>query len=221
MDIGVVGAGICGLCTAVNFLEQGHKVTVYAEMLTPSTTSNVAPAVFFPHAVPATDLVLTAAQRTLEFYDRLPNGPTVGLRKQLHYELASERDYADTAILPFASLFPSFEELKRSLIPGGYEYGWYLTTYFIDSRQFMPYLMGRLQASGGNVVVQRFASAEEVIQLPHEVIANCSGLGSSNLFADDQPIRSEARSSTPSQWPSINRSYTTASTSSQEATVAY
>ncbi len=57
----------------------------------------------------------------------------------------------------------------------------------------MPYLIGRLQASGGQVVVPRFDSAEQIVALPHEVIANCSGLGAGTLFNDDQiyPVRGQ------------------------------
>ncbi len=193
MDIGVVGAGIVGLSTAVNLVEQRHKVTVYAEKLSPETTSNVAPAVFFPHATEANELVMESARRTFEFYAGLANGASVGLRKQTHYELDNDRAAGEASIVAFGSLFSDFEELKRVEIPGGYEYGWSMSTYFIDSRLFMPYLMGRIQGGGGEVVVRRFGSAEEILALPHEAIANCSSLGAAKLFNDEQvyPVRGQ------------------------------
>ncbi len=128
MDIGVVGAAIVGLSTAVNLAEAGHKVTVYAEKLSPETTSNVAPALFFPHATEANELVMEAARRTFDFYAALSNGASVGVHQQRHYELASEQEAAAAAILPFASLFSDFEEMKPSEIPGGYQHGWSMST---------------------------------------------------------------------------------------------
>jgi hypothetical protein len=51
--VGVVGAGVIGLNVARVFAERGLGVTVYAAKVSPGTTSDVAPAVLFPHLIPS------------------------------------------------------------------------------------------------------------------------------------------------------------------------
>src|SRR5215468_646814 len=100
-SIAVLGGGVSGLSTAIQLAELSRhdKVTIYADRRTPQTTSDVAPALFFPYIIPPTPLVLDAARRTSDVYRKLV-GTGVGLRVQTHYEVCTSGDYAKEQILP-------------------------------------------------------------------------------------------------------------------------
>ena len=47
----VVGAGVVGLTSGIRLLEEGFTVRMIAASLPPDTTSNVAPAYWYPYRV--------------------------------------------------------------------------------------------------------------------------------------------------------------------------
>ena len=78
------------------------------------------------------------------------------------------------------------QRLERPHVPGGYAYGWRYTTFFIDTSVYLPWLLGQLSRKGGEVVYlrERFDRMEDLIQLPHPTIFNCTGLGARSLCND-------------------------------------
>jgi glycine/D-amino acid oxidase-like deaminating enzyme len=58
---------------------------------------------------------------------------------------------------------------------------------------FLPAVLLDYRAGGGRVVVREFRDMEDVRQLPHAVIVNCTGLGSRALCGDSDmtPVKGQ------------------------------
>ena len=53
---------------------------------------------------------------------------------------------------------------------------------------YLPAMMNDFQIAGGKIVVKEFGNRGEVLQLGEPVIINCTGLGSRDLFDDNELI---------------------------------
>jgi D-amino-acid oxidase len=183
-SVGVIGAGVVGLHVARVFAEHGYAVTVYAARVSPGTTSDVPWALIFPHLVPPTSEILRAIQVSNEYYESL-RAADVGVHPRTLYMAMDSRADAEPELLPFSGSYRGFAELAPSQVPGGYRYGWRVDTYWVDTRVFMPYLMNRVLQLGATVMLHRFASRDEMLALPHAILANCTGLGARDLLGDE------------------------------------
>jgi D-amino-acid oxidase len=68
--VGIIGAGVSGLTTAVVFAERGYEVSIFAKEVSRQTTSGAASAIWFPYdAEPASKVIPWA----LETYKILRN----------------------------------------------------------------------------------------------------------------------------------------------------
>src|SRR4249919_2148381 len=89
--LGVVGAGVIGLSTAVLAQRRGHSVTLYADSLPLETTSAKAAASFKPHEVVLNDLAQTMLTRAWSYFAELADGPgrRCGVWRHTHWEASS------------------------------------------------------------------------------------------------------------------------------------
>ncbi|OYW82031.1 MAG: FAD-binding oxidoreductase, partial [Hyphomonas sp. 32-62-5] len=51
LDVAILGGGVMGLTSALILARRGHAVTVYAELMHPNTTSNIAGALWLPSSL--------------------------------------------------------------------------------------------------------------------------------------------------------------------------
>jgi D-amino-acid oxidase len=151
------------------------------------TTSAKAAASFKPHEVVLNDLAQTMLTRSWGYFSQLADAADdprkrCGVRRHTHWE-ASSNPLPDQ---PYLSVMKDLEELERPDVPGGYHYGRRYTTFFIDIPVYLPWLSGEFLTNGGRFVhlPHRYADLEELGRLPHEVIFNCTGLGSRLLCND-------------------------------------
>jgi D-amino-acid oxidase len=196
-SVGVVGAGVVGLNVARIFVEHGYSVTVYAANVSPGTTSDIAPAVMFPHLIPATSVMTDAARRTNAYYSSfLGSGMGVTNRRTL---ILSDTPDLDPDIAPWGPAYGGITPLAPGDVPPGFAYGWTFQTLFVDTRVFMPYFLQLLLSAGATVTLRKIGSRNELLALPHSIIANCTGLGAAELVPDDTvyPFRGQLVTVTP------------------------
>lgn len=115
-----------------------------------------------------------------------------GVRKHVHWEAASSPK--DKTSAPYLDIVENFQEREAPDVPGGYDYAWRYTTFFVDTTLYLPYLKDRLVSQGGIIKTQHFNSMSEVSELPTDIIFNCTGLGARDLLGDTKihPIRGQA-----------------------------
>ena len=186
-SVGVVGAGVVGLNVARVFAEQGYKVTVYAAKVSPGTTSDVAPAVLFPHLIPVTAQMTDAARRSNEFYASFLNAG-VGVTPRSVQILDNSPDL-DPDLAPWGPTYGGIVPIPRDQVPANFGYGWTFQTMLLDVRKFFPYLMNRVLATGTTITLRTVATRHDLLALPHPIIANCSGLGARGTRGDQAVYR--------------------------------
>ncbi|XP_003978580.2 D-aspartate oxidase [Takifugu rubripes] len=198
--VGVVGAGVVGLSTAVCIAEALPfcSVTVLAEKFSPDTTSDGAAGILFANSFP--DIPLERQRRW--FKDSLDHLLSIAQSEQ-----ASEAGVLLTSgwqvfkevpieKKPFWSdLVIGFQLLTQDelgqLFPD-HKFGQAFTTVKCECVPYLPWLEKRLRKAGGNMEQRKVRSLQELSH-SYDVIVNCSGLGSKTLVGDDgmYPIRGQ------------------------------
>jgi D-amino-acid oxidase len=191
--IGVVGAGVIGLSTAVLAQGRGRGVTLYTDSPPMETTSAKAAASFKPHEVVLNELAHSMLVRAWSYFDQLANDPGTqcGVRLHTHWEASSAR----LPDKPYLSVVKNVEALEWPKVPGGYAFGLRYTTFFVDMAVYLPWLAAEFARNGGEIVFlpRRFQALDELGRLPHQVIINCTGLGARLLCSDTNvyPIKGQ------------------------------
>lgn len=215
MDIAVLGGGVMGLTSALILARRGHNVSVYADVMHPNTTSNVAGALWLPsslydRAVASEDFLRLNWQVTREAHRGfLPyvNRPGYGINWVLHSEV-SNRVRDPRFFQPGGDdLYPGLEVLTGET-RFGFAYEERFHTLMIDPDFYLDQLMKDAQLAGATFIARRFETLDEVLALTQPVIVNCTGLGAAALFGDEtlRPIRGQLTHLLPQ--PEINYSYT-------------
>src|SRR5690348_4327781 len=170
----VVGVGAIGLSTAILALERGYQVTIYSDKPLMQTTSMKAAASFKPPLVIYNDLTHHMLELAWQSFERFVVQETdaAGVRKHIHWEaMSAPRDPER-----YLSVMEAVEFIERPHVPGGYAFGWKYRTFFIDTSIFLPRLLRRFIASGGNLVLldKPFMSLEQLAELSADVVFNCT-----------------------------------------------
>jgi len=193
--VAVIGSGAVGLATARLVQEAGFPVTIYAAALPPDTTSNVAGGQFHPFAVfhegDVTAEFMTQFTRALDYSWRryqIMVGDDYGIRWQPTYvESGSPED----------KLIANFPPVNRMLSRGEHPFPLdsvrRYDTIYVETGRYLRQMTRDVQIAGGKVEVRKFAKPADIASLPEGLVFNCTGLGSRELFADQnlQPIRGQ------------------------------
>jgi D-amino-acid oxidase len=188
--VAVLGSGAIGLTAATLIRELGLKVTIYAREFWENTTSRIAGAQWAPSSVKFSDtpkfadVLKTAYTR---FASDLEKG--FGVSKRFNY--TPEPD-------PYLDLV---EELVPGLIPKpvamnlpfahltapGFRY----ETLLIETPIFLKKLDADLRANNVEFKRKTFTDVAGVLGLPENVIVNCTGLGTNDIWKDPElfPIK--------------------------------
>lgn len=202
-DAAVLGCGVIGLSTARILQERGFNVAIYAEALPPNTTSNIAGGQWAPTAVFRDDDVTPAFRAIFQkaaalAYRRfeLMAGPRYGVRWIDNYDLTMRPDQEgqyDIEVREGVALFADVARIDPASTPFSAPYVRRFASMLIEPNTYLPAMLEDFYIAGGRVRVRRLASVRDVAHLPHDTIVNCTGLGSHDLFGDDDlyPIRGQ------------------------------
>lgn len=214
MRCAVVGAGVMGLSTARLLQQQGAEVTIHAAELPPETTSNVAGAQWWPFSVfenhrrtPEFSAQYVEAAKFSYLYFQRFVGPEWGVKWIPNYYLSGGPPRNGWISGPGGVLHEMQVEF-RDFAPGehvfGDGYARRFNTMMVEPSIYLPKLVEAFLIAGGRIEVRKFASAEEVLALPEEVIFNCSGLGAGQLFGDPEIIPAKGQLTFLMPQPEVN-----------------
>lgn len=195
----VLGCGVTGLCAARQLQRRGFAVTIYAKAIPPHTTSNMSLAHWSP-----TSRVVAMNARTPQWDEQFRFAAETAYRE---LQLLAGRDYGiswidryHTADEPPPERMASPRELLPShlrigleiLGPGGHPFP---TRYATRERHmkfepatYLDRLVKDVRLFGGHIVIRELETRRDLMALSEKLIINSTGLGSHDLFGDDEVI---------------------------------
>lgn len=175
----VVGAGVVGLTSAIEFLQKGFQVTVFTDQDPLKTTSTVAGAIWMPYKVEPEDKMLEWARSSLEIFNRLKDIPAAGVMWCNHTELFNEHVEKPG----WMKLLPE-GEAPKFLVPDTAVCMYSVKMPIIDTPKYMKYLLDQFIGLGGKLEMRKVSDLRELTD--YQIILNCSGVWSGELAHDDK-----------------------------------
>jgi len=183
--VAVIGAGVIGLTSAIQLLEAGFPVTIFARVLPPQTTSDVAAAFWSPSATADQTGAKAWALASLAKFQELAADPATGIQIVNLYNLTD----VPTA-MPYMANAGAMREVPPGLFPAPWS-GWCAAVPRIDVPVYMPWLLAHVHALGGRVQPRILQTLHEVDRT-YPIIINCTGLGAQALTGDALfPVRGQ------------------------------
>ena len=193
--VGVLGAGVNGLTTAILMAEQGFSVTIYTAETSPNTTSDIAGAQWAPSFICFGD----SEKETERFHENLREsyrvfesliGDEYGVSRRTNYVEDGHSSFFDRlpkGILPPPKHYSRLPFSKTNVSGRSFE------TLLIETPRYMGRLMQRVKSNGIEIKLKTFTIAEEISLLPEETIVNCLGAGAAEVMQDKQmePIKGQ------------------------------
>lgn len=191
--VAVLGSGIIGLSTALELIQKGYSVSLYARDFPPNTVSNLAGGFWAPAEVGmgTNDTERALYRRILrlsyDYYDESVS-PVLGVYRIPFY--LSNGSLQNLNPLPVEL---KVEKLAHLPFPGQAPAGLGGSTFLIQTSAYMPWLFGDVQKGGTHIERREFTSPEEIKQLDDQAWVNCLGLGAGTLLDDPKviPIRGQ------------------------------
>ncbi|HET9459396.1 MAG TPA: FAD-dependent oxidoreductase [Sphingomicrobium sp.] len=186
--VAVLGAGALGLTTARLVQEGGFPVTIYAKALPPHTTSNIAggqiePAYLYKDesVTPEWRAQLLAAMDYSWRRWQIMVGDEYGIRWLPTYE-----EIVELKPSPLDPYFPATKRLSQAEHPFPLDNIVRFETMYVETGHFLRQMMRDISIAGGKFEVRDFPTSQAVLGLPERLVFNCTGLGSRDLFGDQE-----------------------------------
>ena len=183
----VLGTSVSDLSSAIELLERGYQVEIWARDLPAATTSAVAGAVWFPfHAAPA-DRVGAWARETYDRLARLADDPESGVALCEGVLCDPERTDEST----WRTAVGEVRATDDGDLPAGRR-GVIFAAPIAEMPLYLAFLERRFLDLGGVLRPRAVESFAEVFAESGRVV-NCTGLGARELCADDEvyPVRGQ------------------------------
>lgn len=208
MKVVIVGAGVIGLSCAYYLKEKfgnALSVTVIAEKFSPSTTSDKAGGFILPvdfgpspHDANYNARVKQWAVDTFKHLYSLYKSETaadIGLCLVSGYQYWNKSvglPWWKNMVVGFYCLSTSSPEVQMLRLPQNAQYMWSYSTFLVDCRQYLPWLMQEFVKKGGLVEKRRVLTLDELRH--YDIVINCSGLGAVDLVGEPDmvPVRGQA-----------------------------
>jgi D-amino-acid oxidase len=195
----VVGCGVVGLTTARELQRRGFEVTIYAMAVPPDVTSSMSLAGFTP-----TSGLIEPDRRTPEWDEQFRRAAEIAYRR---LQTLVGRGYGVSWLdqyTPTDEIRPPQTDLDRPRLDTGLgtepqllqagehpfstRYAIRRAVLRIEPSIYLDALMRDFVMFGGHIVIRQFDAPHDLMSLHESVIANCSGLGSHDLFADKELV---------------------------------
>ena len=208
--VAVIGSGVMGLTTARLVQEAGFPVTIYTADIPPNTTSNLAGGQWGPTGHYREALVtpewraqyaaaLATSWRRFQHLDEARYG--------VHW-LPTYTEAERVGSPGLEAYYPDSRILNRDEHPFAADDVAVYRTMYVEVGRYLNQLARDVLAGGGQIRVRRFASPAELSALAETLLFNCTGLGSRELFGDEEvgPVRGQIVMLAPQ--PEVQYAYT-------------
>ena len=200
----VIGCGVAGLSTARLLQQRGYSVTIYTKAMPPDTTSNVAGGLWSPVTVYDHERVTPEFRRqfgeagrfAFRRYQSLV-GEAYGVRWLPLYSLSRDSAYQppppESLNSEIEPLYPDARQLARTEHCFDVPYVYRRYSMLIEPAIYLNALLRDFLTARGDLAVREFRDTRELLSLREPLLFNCTGLGSRELFHDDEliPIRGQ------------------------------
>ena len=184
--VAVIGSGVMGLSTARLVQEAGFLVTIYTAALPPDTTSNIAGGQFHPFSVfrdsEVTPEFRAQFARALDYSWRrfqIMVGDDYGVRWLPTYV---ESDSPEEKVI--ATFPPVNRMLRTAEHPFPIDSMRRYDTLYVETGRYLRQMLTDFQVAGGTIAIRKFATPADIAALSESLVFNCTGLGSRDLFND-------------------------------------
>lgn len=193
----VLGSGAVGIAAARQLQRRGFDVTIYTKALPPHTTSNMSLAGWTP-----TSRVITVSRRTPQWDEQFRFAAEQAYRE---LQLMNERDYGVSWIDRYhprdeippervnseRRLLPAHLDTEREILgPGEHPFPLKYATrerrMRIEPSVFLDAHLRDFMSFGGRTVIREFNAPRDLMSLGEQLIVNSTGLGSKDLFDDQE-----------------------------------
>ncbi|XP_013420410.1 D-aspartate oxidase-like [Lingula anatina] len=188
--IAVIGGGVVGMSTAVNVIESipGARVTVYAERLTPDTTSDGAAGIFRADCPPGVPAERAKEWLALSFqhYGSIAysaEAAKAGISPLSGYDIYTSEQPSSMLSLEVIFQYRSVTKEELAKLPMNFRSGYFMSTVYVECQLYLPWLMKRFASHGGRILKQRVENLDQFVG-EYDVVVNCAGGGNKTLLPD-------------------------------------
>lgn len=174
----VLGAGICGLSSAVALAETGLRVAVVADAPPEASVSAVAGGLWFPYGVDEGPRSLARARATYDRLEGLAGVPEAAVTMVDHLHLSAHDPW-------WAAAMPRG---RVRAAPGGF----LARVPLVRSPDHLRFLAARAASLGATFARRRVGALAELLEVA-PVVIDCAGLGARDLCGDAalRPVRGQ------------------------------
>ncbi|HSI78054.1 MAG TPA: FAD-dependent oxidoreductase [Lunatimonas sp.] len=199
--IGLMGCGVVGLATARTLQQKGYEVTIYTKDSYPNITSAMATGTWSPtsrlilpqHVTPEfAAMYQKACTHSYRTFQRL-----LGINQVVdwmdNYSIRSGEqrrgDYSDELRskleTPEVSFYPKGVPLSKRENPFKFDQVSKSPTTIFNIPSYLKMMRDDFLLAGGKIEYRDFKKPEDVDALPQKCVVNCTGLGSQEIFGDN------------------------------------
>ncbi len=194
-QVAVLGAGVIGLATAYELLNQGYAVHIYADEFSPNLASNVAAGIWSPPTSPDETQkkliakLLDISEKRFRTSASSESPEFAGIRILTGYTFKK----GESLPRHFQEILSENKVDRVHFDNGVTKIGTQKHVLGLDGQMFMNDLYAKVKAKGAVIYHKHFSNKAEVEALDEKIIINCTSLGSRDLFNDKEftPIRGQ------------------------------